>query len=312
MDVIGEAVGSIRSGRVHARRIHRSGAWGLRFPAFTGVGFHVVLHGTGWLITPGGQPVALRQGDVVLAPHGAEHGLSHVAVPGLSGLPVPEKPTGDPGPEPADLAIICGAYRLDHGQVHRFLKDLPPVIAVSPDYAKHPELRALSTLLSTDVAEDRSGSATTRSALVDLMLVHVLRQWQEQSGTGGWPAVGDPGITAALREIHGSPQKPWTVRQLGEVAGLSRTAFTRRFHTLVGTPPMAYLIGWRLTSAARLLRETRAPLAAIARQVGYATEYAFAAAFRREYGISPGRFRADAGSPVRGRPAAAPVPPARQ
>ncbi|GAA4972097.1 AraC family transcriptional regulator [Actinoplanes utahensis] len=291
MDVINEAVGGFRTGRVHARRIHRSGSWGMRFPAFTGVGFHVVLHGAGWLVTAGEPPAALRRGDIVLAPHGAEHGLSHAAVHGPGGLPVPDRPSGDPEPEQADFILLCGAYRLDRGQVHRFLQDLPAVIAVSPDYDRHPELRAVAGLLSTDVAEERSGAATTRSALVDLMLVHVLRQWQEQTGADGWPAVGDPAIAAALREIHGSPQRPWTVQQLGAVAGMSRTAFTRRFHALVGTPPMAYLTGWRLSRGARLLRETTAPLAAIARQVGYSTEYAFAAAFRREYGISPGRFR---------------------
>ncbi|MEO3789648.1 helix-turn-helix domain-containing protein [Nonomuraea sp. B10E15] len=43
--------------------------------------------------------------------------------------------------------------------------------------------------------------------------------------------------------------------------------------------------------AAILLRESDAPLAAIARQVGYSTEFAFSAAFRREYGMSPGGFR---------------------
>jgi AraC-like DNA-binding protein len=54
---------------------------------------------------------------------------------------------------------------------------------------------------------------------------------------------------------------------------------------------MAYLTGHRLLKSARLLRETDAPLAAIARQVGYSSEFAFAAAFRREFGIPPGRFR---------------------
>lgn len=54
---------------------------------------------------------------------------------------------------------------------------------------------------------------------------------------------------------------------------------------------MSYVTGWRLTCVARLLRETDAPLAGIARQVGYATEFSFGAGFRREYGISPGRFR---------------------
>jgi AraC-like DNA-binding protein len=51
---------------------------------------------------------------------------------------------------------------------------------------------------------------------------------------------------------------------------------------------MTYLIGWRLSFAARLLRETQAPLAAIARRVGASTEFAFANAFRREYNVPPG------------------------
>jgi AraC-like DNA-binding protein len=55
---------------------------------------------------------------------------------------------------------------------------------------------------------------------------------------------------------------------------------------------MTYLIGWRLSSAARLLRQSDAPLAAIARKVGYSTEFAFAAAFRRRYSVAPGRYRA--------------------
>jgi AraC-like DNA-binding protein len=72
---------------------------------------------------------------------------------------------------------------------------------------------------------------------------------------------------------------------------MPRTAFTRRFSAVVGQPPMSYLIGWRLDRGARLLRETDAPLATIARQVGYSTEFAFSGAFRREYGVSPSRFR---------------------
>nr|WP_277348514.1 helix-turn-helix transcriptional regulator [Streptomyces sp. C1-2] len=72
---------------------------------------------------------------------------------------------------------------------------------------------------------------------------------------------------------------------------MSRTAFTRRFTAAVGTPPMTYLREWRLGCAARLLRESDASLAATARRTGYATEYAFATAFRRRYGLSPGRFR---------------------
>lgn len=72
---------------------------------------------------------------------------------------------------------------------------------------------------------------------------------------------------------------------------MSRSAFARRFALLAGRPPLAYLSWWRMTLAARLLRESDAPLSAVARQTGYTSEYAFANAFKREFGIAPGRYR---------------------
>ncbi|MFC7589741.1 helix-turn-helix domain-containing protein [Nonomuraea antimicrobica] len=73
--------------------------------------------------------------------------------------------------------------------------------------------------------------------------------------------------------------------------GLSRAGFARRFTGLVGQPPLAYLTWWRLASAARLLRETDASVAEVAEQVGYGSEFAFGNAFKREYGVAPGKYR---------------------
>ena len=39
-------------------------------------------------------------------------------------------------------------------------------------------------------------------------------------------------------------------------------------------------------------------LRAVAARVGYASEFAFAKAFKREFGVSPGRYRERAGAPV--------------
>ncbi|NGO08269.1 AraC family transcriptional regulator [Streptomyces sp. HC44] len=286
MDILSEAIGSVRIGRAQTCRVRESGSWGIRFPAFAGSGFNILLRGSAWLITATGRPRALKAGDVVLTPFGAEYGLSH-APSLLQNL----SPAGPHDSDPADVDILCGAYWLDHGQVHPFLRALPEVIAVSSDHGHTSQLRSLANLLAVDVSDTQPGSGATRAALLDLLLTHVLRQWLEQNRDVDRPEVGDPAIAVALREIHSSPHKPWTVQQLGETVGMSRTAFTKRFTALVGKPPMTYLTGWRLSYGARLLRETKAPLAAIARQVGYSTEFAFGAAFRREYGISPGRFR---------------------
>lgn len=289
MDELSAVIGSLRVGRAEACSIKESGSWGWRYPPAAVSGFHMVLRGSAWLVTADSPPLALTPGDVVLTPFGAEHGLSHAPSTLKDLRPAVMRDRSDL--DPLDVEFLCGAYWLDHGHVHRYLRSFPDVITVSPDYDRSPHLRLLTDLLGADVSDTGPGTGATRSALLDLMLTHVLRQWLEQNPAADRPGITDAAITAALREIHTSPHRRWTVQQLGEAAGMSRTAFAKRFTELVGQPPMAYLTGWRLSYGARLLRETDAPLATIAREVGYSTEFAFGASFRREYGISPGRFR---------------------
>jgi AraC-like DNA-binding protein len=94
--------------------------------------------------------------------------------------------------------------------------------------------------------------------------------------------------------MHNNPDHPWTVASLATEIGVSRAALARRFTDLVGEPPMAYLTGWRLTLAADLLREPDATVAAVARQVGYASPFALSTAFKRVRGVSPRQHRVSA------------------
>ena len=54
---------------------------------------------------------------------------------------------------------------------------------------------------------------------------------------------------------------------------------------------MTYLARWRLQLAARLLVTTQESVLGVAGRVGYESEAAFNRAFRREYGLPPGRYR---------------------
>jgi len=153
-------------------------------------------------------------------------------------------------------------------------------------------LRAAIDLLGGEVEADRSGRDAVVSGLLDLLLVYMLRAWLEDNPGSGWSAaLKDAAVAGALHAIHDDPARPWTVPELAALVGQSRATLARRFTALVGQPPMAYLTWWRMTRAARLLRESDAPLSAIARQVGYESPFAFSHAFKRLFGQSPNQYR---------------------
>ncbi|MFE5868169.1 AraC family transcriptional regulator [Streptomyces roseifaciens] len=301
MDVLSDAIAAMRTGRPHSSRSVKRGPWGVRFPASDGAGFHVVLQGSAWLLPPGGAaPVRLGPGDVVFLAHGYGHGLADDP-----GTPLEEARLQADGSWPSlrdrgpvhgdDTLMLCGAYRLNKARAHPLLTDLPPFIHLPARIGAHDRLRAAVDLLGAELADPQPGSDAVVPALLDTLLLYLLRTWwltERPEGPSGWAAaLSDPAVTAALHAIHDDPARPWTVEELAARAALSRAAFARRFTALVGQPPLAYLTWWRMTTAGRLLREGDAPLRAVAERAGYTSEFAFAKAFKREYGVAPGRYR---------------------
>jgi AraC-like DNA-binding protein len=192
--------------------------------------------------------------------------------------------------------MLCGAYVLERSRPHPLLGELPEVIHLPARVGRHPELRGAIDLLGAELDRPRlPGADGVLPALLDLLLLYILRAWfaeRRAAPAGGWAAaLHDPAVAAALRAVHGDPAHGWTVERLAAEAGLSRAAFARRFARLTGLPPLTYLTWWRMTTAARLLRTSDAPVHAIARRVGYTSPYAFTHAFKREYGTPPATYR---------------------
>jgi AraC family transcriptional regulator len=79
---------------------------------------------------------------------------------------------------------------------------------------------------------------------------------------------------------------------LADVACLSPYHFSRSFKQATGVGPQHYVIQSRLERAKRLLRQTHQPLALIAQEAGFADQSHLTQMFRREMGVTPGRFRA--------------------
>jgi AraC-like DNA-binding protein len=299
MDVLSDAIGVMRTGRPHSAEIRKCAPWGVRAAPFSGSGFHVVLEGTCWLIPSSGAAIALSAGDVVCLPHGCGHALADNPSTPLTGAPVaslPEvAPTADDG-DGATTVLLCGAYTLDRTRPHPLFEELPEVIHLPARLGHRSPLHAAVNLLGDEIARPDQGTEAVVAALLDMMLLYILRAWLAQQTDGGPPAgwaatLSDPVIAAALRHIHQEPARQWTVEELGTRTGLSRAAFSRRFTTLVGKPPLGYLTWWRMTLAAQLLRDSDKPVQSVAQRTGYTSEFAFAKAFKRELGVAPGRYR---------------------
>jgi AraC-like DNA-binding protein len=302
MDVLSDVVAAMRTGRPHSARRATYAPWGLRFAAADEAGFHVVLRGSAWLIPDGGEPVALAPGDVVFLAHGHGHALaSGPDVPLQEVRMLPDgtwtsPPAGEPRAGCPDTVTLCGTYRLDRDRAHRLLAELPEVVHLPAQVGAHRSLRAAVELLGMELEESRPGTDAIVTSLLDTLLLYILRAWWEGERAAGrargWAvALADPAVAAALRAIHGDPGRAWTVAGLGAAGGLSRAAFARRFAALVGEPPLTYLTWWRMTTAGRLLRDDDLSLRQVAQRTGYASEFAFAKAFKREYGVAPGRYR---------------------
>ncbi|NGN69517.1 AraC family transcriptional regulator [Streptomyces sp. A7024] len=307
MDVLSSVINGMRTGRPVTYRVECHAPWGRRFPRQSGVSLHVVLRGSCSLLpADGGEPLALEMGDVALLPHGHAHAMAHAP-----DAPLEEKECvlsgehctpdgqavviGDPAPggEPA-AELVCGVYPLEQCNSHPVLEQLPESIHLRARLGHHPGLRAAVDMLAAELAEPQLGGHALRSSLFDAVLMYSLRSWYAESCSGhtGWGDVlTDPVVGRALEAMHTHPERPWTIESLGAHVGLSRAAFARRFTGLVGQAPLAYLTWWRMSLAARLLRDTDAPVADVARQAGYGSEFAFAGAFKREYRTTPARYR---------------------
>lgn len=86
--------------------------------------------------------------------------------------------------------------------------------------------------------------------------------------------------------------EPLTLELIAEQAGLSAYHFSRLFTARMGRSVMAHVRGRRLVRGARrLCAEPDLKLVDLAFDCGFESQEAFSRAFKRVFGVSPGRFR---------------------
>ena len=124
--------------------------------------------------------------------------------------------------------------------------------------------------------------------LFEVVLIEVLRVVlaRPEVSPGLFRSLLHPQISKALTAIHTEPSHDWSLAELAQVAGMSRSSFASTFKNEVGETPGNYLTRWRITLAQALIQEG-VPLKLISDRIGYNSQAGFLRAFKIIMGESP-------------------------
>lgn len=285
IDALSSALDAIRAvrGRFYASRVPLP--WGLRFEPAGGCVFHLLRRGRGTLWV-GDAEVPLREGELILLPHGDAHALGERPDGWLAQFPEAASVRRDWAPGAAEAAeIICGEVVLREGSALPLLGALPPILRVPGEGS----VSGLLDLLLLEADSARPGAWAMVARLAELLVVHAVRDWAARAPEApGWVrGARDPHIGRALAAIQADPAAPWSVEALARLAGSSRSRFSERFTALLGVSPAAWVSRVRMGAAARELASGEARVSEVAERSGYESAAAFSRAFKRVMGFPP-------------------------
>jgi AraC-like DNA-binding protein len=318
MDAFSEILSGVKLNGAVFFSAEFSSPWGFSAPASnkiaaelaTGVAhlvlYHFVIEGGALVqLADGAASVELKPGDVVIFPHGHAHHMTSVqgALPPFPNYGIGAKiksrdlSTLRAGGGGDTSRFVCGYMTCEPYLSRPILSGLPPVFKVNIRTDRSGLWLENSILhLVEEAASGRVGSEAMLAKLSEALFVDTLRRYVAglpEQQTGWLAGTRDPIVGKSLGLMHSRIAHPWTIADLADQVGISRSALVERFTRYLSEPPMTYLTRWRLQLAARSLEKTSRGVADIAADVGYESEAAFNRAFKRQFGQPPGRYRSE-------------------
>ena len=293
VDPLAEVVALLQPGAQFSKVVTGAGPWRVRRSEAGQPFYCVILEGSCRLAVDGHEPITLQEGDFVLIP--SAYGFT------MSSL----DPATSDDLVTTPVALLDGEFRLGiQSSAPDVLLLLGNCVFGSPDAALLvsllPQLvhvrgeKRLATIVQLVGEESRARRPAREVILARLLEVLLIEALRSTKGTAASPGLvrglADGRLAVAIRRMHESPTRSWTVAQLAKEAALSRSAFFERFGRAVGVAPMEYLLAWRMALAKNLLRRNEGGIADIAQRVGYSSASTFSVAFTRHVGMPPTRY----------------------
>lgn len=188
-----------------------------------------------------------------------------------------------------DPSFIAGPVggRIECTYVAPFLASFVEILPVFPNGQL--EERVLKDLReSFDLSEGEWGYEIRLRDRLSSIWVQLLRLPQPAQRRD---PVRDDAVKAMLAHIHEHYPEPLRVQDLAAAAFISQRECYRLFQQTLHTTPMAYLRGYRLQMARRLLTESEESVTRIGFLCGFDSSSAFIRSFRETTGFTPSRYR---------------------
>jgi len=270
--------------------------------------YRIVLSGSASLLDPhGGRPDVLEAGDILLLAQGEAHTLHDGS--GARAKPAKHRVAANlvfshNAGKGDRLDMLCGRFVLSPPHARLLRRYLPArliartgVAASTTGQESGAALHSLMALMQAESGADFLGGRAMLDALSTALFALTLRFASEsrEAPAGLLALAGYPRLAPALDAMFHHPGHPWTLPLLAEKCNMSRATFVRLFHEKLGMSASDFLTDIRMTLSANELRTTTASTGAIAEAVGYQSEAAFQRAFKLHMGMTPARWRKQAG-----------------
>ncbi|CRI56519.1 AraC family transcriptional regulator [Pseudomonas sp. CCOS 191] len=268
------------------------GGWHASTQGLGRASFHLVVQGHCWLHIDGqAQPLRLESGDAVFLLRdlayrlsGDENAADACAQPRRS-MQALDLEAGD------GVGLVCGFFHFRSGLSSLIVDGLADWILLRASDPAGSAARALFGLILEECRRPQPSQALLER-LTHLLFLYVLRQQaHDGQALGGLVALArQPAFAGLLERLIEAPGQAWTLEAMAACAGLSRSAFFKRFNELAGQSPGQVLLALRMRHACQLLKAGNT-VEQVGAQAGYQSVAAFTRAFAKAVGVQPGAYR---------------------
>jgi AraC family transcriptional regulator of arabinose operon len=156
-------------------------------------------------------------------------------------------------------------------------------------YVASTEIQGRIAAIFDGLHRDSLLGTVLRAELAMNALERVLLLVAEASGSGRRTL--DPRVQLLIERVATRPADDHTVAEMAEIVHLSPSRLAHLFKAETGQPLIRFVQETRLKEAAKLLELTPAPVAEVAKRVGFRSPFHFSSTFRERYGMSPRAYR---------------------